>query len=343
MLSKKYVLRVPDLEKIRKGQKEAVSVKVKLDDADRDALIEAGYHPTAIKSETQYKYPKSWQGDASLYVFLLLQDLAKGRMFNSLRYPCFCLIKHSVFGQELTPKQKVALESLSVPKRIEENLTQASPPEETVVEEENKPIREKIVIAFTASAPQIGKTQTSIRLAKYLQETTDYSVTSYTIAEYIRDILASVATFLDKDASRFFENYDQKDVVRTFENESIPFKTRDLLCDFSILMQKYYGTNIWGQTAISNISEFNEDIIVIDDLRRPDEYDILRKQYGENLITVYLDKVDVENKQRNENLSEAAQAFEAKLKKEDMDLSFTFNEDWSNIDELFEKIKTKLV
>ena len=72
------------------------------------------------------------------------------------------------------------------------------------------------------------------------------------------------------------------------------------------------------------------------------KYEVIKKHFGARLITVYLDKVDVENKQVNANLSDAAKAFESKLNKEDMDIQFTFNEDWSNLPDLISLIKDKL-
>ena len=164
----------------------------------------------------------------------------------------------------------------------------------------------------------------------------------HTIAEYIRQMLVGVADDLDVDSSRFFENYHLKDQIIKFGNEPLEFKTRDLLCEFSILLQKFYGTDIWGQMAIKNIENYLANVVLIDDLRRPDEYEVIKKHFGARLITVYLDKVDVENKQVNANLSDAAKAFESKLNKEDMDIQFTFNEDWSNLPDLIKEIKDKL-
>jgi hypothetical protein len=133
-------------------------------------------------------------------------------------------------------------------------------------------------------------------------------------------MLVGVADDLDVDSSRFFENYHLKDQIIKFGNEPLEFKTRDLLCEFSILLQKFYGTDIWGQMAIKNIENYLANVVLIDDLRRPDEYEVIKKHFGARLITVYLDKVDVENKQVNANLPDAAKAFESKLNKEDMDI-----------------------
>lgn len=37
-----------------------------------------------------------------------------------------------------------------------------------------------------------------------------------------------------------------------------------------ILLQKFYGTDIWGQMAIKNIENYLANVVLIDDLRRPD-------------------------------------------------------------------------
>lgn len=334
MFSKKFLVRLPHIEKIRKGEVGVVDAIVKMDKSNWNKLVEAGYRPVIVKSELYYKYPQKWIGSIPLYLTLFLQDALKGNFFNSLRYPCYCTLKRDVYGKELTESEKKAIED------IKESDVIANEEDDLILPEPSQKQMEKVVIAFASSAPKIGKSETVKRLQAEL--ISDYTVMPHTIAEYIRQMLVGVADDLDVDSSRFFENYHLKDQIIKFGNEPLEFKTRDLLCEFSILLQKFYGTDIWGQMAIKNIENYLANVVLIDDLRRPDEYEVIKKHFGARLITVYLDKVDVENKQVNANLSDAAKAFESKLNKEEMDIQFTFNEDWSNLPDLIKEIKDKL-
>lgn len=118
---------------------------------------------------------------------------------------------------------------------------------------------------------------------------------------------------------------------------------RDLVCDLSDMVQKFYGEEVWAeivhtdllQRVEKNPSEAHN--IVIDDWRRLIESDYLHKQEKFNLVKVYLKKKGLKKK-----ASKASASYEGQIKPEDCDIVFEFTEDYSNYDEVIELIKAKL-
>jgi hypothetical protein len=331
MFPKKILLSLINLNALKKGEASFIDVLVRVDNKNLEKLLAAGYDPMQIVSSLSYKYPSKYPGDKLLYLYLFAQDVLKGRFFNESRPIAVAMMKQKIYNVPLTEKEK-QIYTANVGKEDE-----AQPK----VEETRPVFTGKKIIAFTSTAPRIGKTTTVNNLVDVFEEK-GYKVSTLTIAELIRTCLALVANLIGKDASRFFENYPEKDISKTFGNEEVPFKTRDLLCEFSIMIQKYYGVQVWGKAAAETLEETDANIIFIDDLRRKDELIALKEVFKEDLIVIQLDKEDVDGTQVNKELSAAAQAFESKLGVEDLDYQFTFNSDWSNTQDLVELIR-KLV
>lgn len=328
MFPKKVLLSLINLKDLKKGEASFLDVIVKVDNKNLEKLLAAGYDPMRIVSSLSYKYPSKYPGDKLLYLYLFAQDVLKGRFFNESRPIAVAMMKQKVYNVPLTEKEK--------------QIYAVNSNEEPTQNVEQVPVYTgKKIIAFTSTAPRIGKTTTVNNLVEIFEEE-GYVVSTLTIAELIRTCLALVANLVGIDASRFFENYAEKDISKTFGNEELPFKTRDLLCEFSIMIQKYYGVQVWGKAAAETLQDTDANIIFIDDLRRKDELIALKEVFKEDLIVIQLDKEDVDGTQVNKELSSAAQAFESKLGFEDIDYQFTFNSDWSNTQELVELIR-KLV
>lgn len=328
MFPKKVLLSLINLKDLKKGEASFLDVIVRVDNKNLEKLLAAGYDPMRIVSSLSYKYPSKYPGDKLLYLYLFAQDVLKGRFFNESRPIAVAMMKQKVYNVPLTEKEK--------------QIYAVNSNEEPTQDVEQVPVYTgKKIIAFTSTAPRIGKTTTVNNLVEIFEEE-GYVVSTLTIAELIRTCLALVANLVGIDASRFFENYAEKDISKTFGNEELPFKTRDLLCEFSIMIQKYYGVQVWGKAAAETLQDTDANIIFIDDLRRKDELIALKEVFKEDLIVIQLDKEDVDGTQVNKELSSAAQAFESKLGFEDIDYQFTFNSDWSNTQELVELIR-KLV
>ena len=328
MFPKKVLLSLINLKDLKKGEASFLDDIVRVDNKNLEKLLAAGYDPMRIVSSLSYKYPSKYPGDKLLYLYLFAQDVLNGRFFNESRPIAVAMMKQKVYNVPLTEKEK--------------QIYAVNSNEEPTQNVEQVPVYTgKKIIAFTSTAPRIGKTTTVNNLVEIFEEE-GYVVSTLTIAELIRTCLALVANLVGIDASRFFENYAEKDISKTFGNEELPFKTRDLLCEFSIMIQKYYGVQVWGKAAAETLQDTDANIIFIDDLRRKDELIALKEVFKEDLIVIQLDKEDVDGTQVNKELSSAAQAFESKLGFEDIDYQFTFNSDWSNTQELVELIR-KLV
>lgn len=323
MLSKKLLVSLVNMKDLKDGNVSFVDIIMKVDNKNLEKLLAAGYDPMRIVSALSYRYPAKYPGDKLLYLYLFAQDVLKGRFFNESRPIAVAMIKQKVYNLPLTDKEK--------------QICGISDEEKDVELEKTNPHTFKKIIAFASTAPRIGKTTTVNNLVDIFTER-GYEVETLTIAERIRTCLALIAGMVDIDASRFFENYAEKDISKTFGNEVSPFKTRDLLCDFSLMIQKYYGVQVWGKAAANTLLDSDANIIFIDDLRRKDELNVLKQEFKENLIVISLDKEDVDQLQVNNDLSTAAQAFESKLEDSDFDYKFTFNSDWSNTEDLVELI-----
>ena len=328
MWSKKILLSMLNLKDLKEGNVSFIDIIMKVDKKNLEKLLEAGYDPMKIVASLSYKYPAKYPGDTLLYLYIFAQDLIKGRFFNESRPLALAMLKQSVYNIPLSDKEKQNYGFDSE----EEVIT-------TSVEKQTNPHTFKKIIAFSSTAPSIGKTTLVNTLIDQLTEE-GYSVDSLTIAERIRSCLVLLANVIDKDSSRFFENYFEKDISKTYGNETIPFKTRDLLCEFSLLVQKYYGIDVWGKAAANTLLESDANIIFIDDLRREDEFQVLKETFKQDLIVISLDKEDVDNNFVKSQLSDAAKAFEAKLNSDHFDYSFTFNSDWSNTPELIKLVKS---
>lgn len=329
MLSKKILLTMINLNDLRKGEASFIDIVMKVDQKNLEKLLAAGYDPMKIVSSLSYKYPAKYPGDKLLYLYIFAQDVLKGRFFNESRPLAVAMLKQRVYKIPLTEKEKQIYGSDDV---VGDNV-------DSDIMEKTNPHTFKKIIAFASTAPRIGKTTTVNNLIEIFEDK-GYTVETLTIAERIRTCLTLVASLIDTDATRFFENYAEKDISKTFGNEVLPFKTRDLLCDFSLMIQKYYGVQVWGKAAANTLLESTANIIFIDDLRRKDELNVLKQTFGDDLIVIELDKEDVDKTQVNNELSTAAQAFESKLDRSNFDYTFTFNSDWSNTPDLVKLINT---
>ena len=121
--------------------------------------------------------------------------------------------------------------------------------------------------------------------------------------------------------------------------------TRDLVNDTSDQLQNITNENLWAGYARRDIvfktvnqnNTKNDCILIYDDFRRPLEYNYLKNNLDPkvyNIITIYLDKEG--------NKSQVNTTHEGQLVDFPFDIKFIFKEDYSNIDELFSKIKNLL-
>lgn len=110
------------------------------------------------------------------------------------------------------------------------------------------------------------------------------------------------------------------------------------------MVQEFYGNEIWADILKNdNLKTINlkkevpdNYTIIVDDWRRPTESDyLLNSEF--NIIKVYLSKEGVKQKP-----SKGSSHYEGLIKPEDCDIVFTYNEDYSNFEEIIGLIQNAI-
>ena len=278
-----------------------------------------------VKDSNSYYIPQDPpKNPKMLYWFLLWQDIKRGKVFNSNRNSFYLMVKQQ-YGFELTSKEKQIVEEYKNYQDDEvENLN--------ISGFENLHKTNIKIILLSSRTANIGKSTLADTLVKELP---DSSKTSF--ANAIRFSVADTLNNIGIDKDIFEpEYYTKTKGVKTKHDESFnKFVTRDLLCDFSDVIQIHLGEQCWAKAMVSTITELNTQYIIIDDLRRNIELEYLQSVYGkENIVSVYLDKEDV-----NPIISKTANNYEGQVNPDTYTIKFTFNKDWSNTDQLISQIK----
>lgn len=191
------------------------------------------------------------------------------------------------------------------------------------------------VILLASSAPQVGKSSLARTLVQMLEGCRTMAF-AYPIKEISYNLYKDVMQQFDKDVEVSFQDYCQgkKEIPLTDIFSSTP---RHQYCDISLLLSNLTSDTIWGDLAAYRLFRFSAldvNTVIIDDWRRPVELQVLQQNKDLNIITIYLDKEDVVQYKG----TEATEAFEGKISKEDCDISFTYAKDWSNSQELLDLI-----
>ena len=215
------------------------------------------------------------------------------------------------------------------------------------------------VILFSSNGNNIGKTTTANRLKEFLDNKyTSVNIFNNSFADPIREITKSLygILFNDDKSCSFEQLYTQeyKNVPLSVIFGEDRFKDypelkeksiRDLVNDISDQLQKITNENLWAGYARRDIifksttqNKIGDNCIFIyDDLRRPLEYNYLKKNLDSNvynIITVHLDKEG--------NKSQVNTSYEGQLKDFNFDIKFTFKEDYNNLKDLFTLITNKI-
>ena len=359
-MAKKQQIILPSLTKSSKDNVVLFPLTTKLEKHNLELLENHGY--TIYENVSEDKYKLLEPSDSFIFPFLLymslfVQDILRtGRFFNDLRYPYYVLFLKTIYNKPLNEKQQKIFndffengdkdfsvsdesgnQSFYTP--LKEN--QKNSIEENIVSEKN--IKQTKVVLFSSENVGTGKTETANQLVDFL---TNKNLDSFKLSfmDETRDQLASIFYGLGLDPDTWSGDlYNQN---KNFIKEYKPygsFKLRDLLCDYSDLLQKHLGVDVWAKCLYNTISNSDSDVVVVDDLRRDIELEYLINTIGkENIITVFLTK-DQDEKAQNINLSEVALKYQGKLNPLMFDIQFNFNSDWSNSNELIQRIYDKLV
>lgn len=348
-MAKKHQIVLPSLTKSTKEKLAFFPLTTKLDKHNIELLNQHGYKVNHGIQEVIYKLlPHSIFKPYLLYAFIFLQDLIKGRIVNSERYPYFLLFLKSVYNVDLNKKQSDVFDdffksqksvSFSYNGKQElvgldsEVLTKDTPAEDIPTE---SPPRNKKIILLSSNTIGVGKTTTSNKIVEQLT-----NAKRVAFAGFIREQLSLIFQISGIDPK-----YLQEPTYSTVKNkptivdeEYNPIVIRDLLCDYSDLVQKHFGENYWATSMLDYVLDSDYDYFLVDDLRRPIELNYLKQTFGEeNILTVYLTKVDKEVAK----LSETSSNYEGQLDPSIFDIQFEFNSDWSNTNELIDLIKSKI-
>lgn len=349
-MAKRHRVVLPSLSKSSKKKVVGFSLLTKLEPRNVKLLEEHGYEVTANVKVTEYKLlpPRLFQ-PFLLFVYMILQDFLKGRPFNSNRYPYYLMFLVAVYQKELSPKQQKVLDShlkesqreiqvngksftFKTPSVKEEKQAVVNTPPVVV-----EPTPKKIIL-IASSYAGVGKSVFSNSLVESIGEDTALKLA---FMDELRGQLAYLFSISNLSPDAFFpENYNKtKNVAYRYSEDIDPFVLRELICDYSDLLQKYFGKTYWASQTTDFMKNTDSKVFVIDDLRRPIELDYLRKQFGaENIITVYLTKEDAIKPE----LAGSSLAYEGLLDPNEFDIQFEFNSDWSNTTDLIKTITERL-
>lgn len=189
------------------------------------------------------------------------------------------------------------------------------------------------IILLASSAPQVGKSTFADTLLKTIPNSVKYSF-AYPIKEITYNLYSDVMSKFGKQPEVSFLEYSQtkKELPLTDVFKTTP---RHQYCDGSLFLTSLATDTVWGDLARHNINtlDIGAETVIIDDWRRATELDCLTPYF--NCKTIYLDKVDVIPYKG----TTATESFEGQINRDECDLQFVFNEDWSNTEDLINKVK----
>lgn len=107
------------------------------------------------------------------------------------------------------------------------------------------------------------------------------------------------------------------------------------MCDFSDLIQAYYGKYIWASQVYNDIKD--NQIVIVDDWRRLTESDFLEMKEDVVVTTIYLSKPD-----KQVNPSEKSSSYEGNIHPGHCDIQFTYNSDYSNFEDVIGLIQNAI-
>lgn len=350
-MAKRHRVVLPSLSKSTKGKVVGFSLFTKLEPRNVQLLEEHGYEVTDNVKVTEYRLlaPRLFQ-PFLLFVYMLLQDFLKGQPFNSNRYPYYLMFLVSIYNQDLSEKQTKKLDEYlgESQREMQINGKTFTFKKTSSVKEEKQDVvntppavvepTPKKIILIASSYAGVGKSVFSNSLVESIGEDTALKLA---FMDELRGQLAYLFSISNLSPDAFFpENYNKtKNVAYRYSEDIDPFVLRELICDYSDLLQKYFGKTYWAAQATDFMKNTDSNVFVIDDLRRPIELDYLRKQFGaENIITVYLTKEDAIKPE----LAGSSLAYEGLLDPNEFDIQFEFNSDWSNTTDLIKTITERL-
>lgn len=189
-------------------------------------------------------------------------------------------------------------------------------------------------VLLAAQGNGVGKSYTANLLKKELEEL-GYKVMIRSFADGVREHLHNVFEALSVGAINPFskEHRDlynaQKNGPYTYDTSYPPIHLRELLCDYSDVIKKHFGLQVWGRQLLLSTCDPKIDFVIVDDFRTTDEFKALSDN---NTYTIYLKK---EGYQLDLG---ASGRYERQLQDFVFDLTIEFKEDYSNTNENIQHI-----
>ena len=212
------------------------------------------------------------------------------------------------------------------------------------------------LILFASNGNNIGKTTTSKKFTEFLSnniDTENHLTQVKSFANPIREISKTYFNILFSNPMGItFEDLYKRDNKNKPLKEFFPeeyfkiypqyeeYNIRDIVNLFSDQIQLLSSPYVWANYALKDINNLidiscSNNVIIYDDFRRPLEYTYLKENLENvKILTIYLDKKDVTNQVNT--------TYEGNLSDFPFDIKFTFNNDYSNLNELFFTIKDLL-
>ena len=189
------------------------------------------------------------------------------------------------------------------------------------------------ILLIASSGQRVGKTYLANELVsrKLFSERDGFAIYIKKLSYDIHQNLSYIN--LTKD-----EFYQDKKDDKILNGKS----PRDLVCDFSDLAQKFYGSDVWaeiiGQDAEHKSAKDSNYRLVVDDWRREIESDYFKDKPQFNIIKVYLDIADKKSKPSKTSLS-----YEGQIDPKSCHIHFTYDKNYSNFEQLIELIEARIV
>lgn len=192
-------------------------------------------------------------------------------------------------------------------------------------------------ILLSSEGNGVGKTYSSDLIAKELRSN-GKKVLVASFADSIRTQLESVFKSLHADINPFIHKdlYNQvKNKEYNYKSEYNNVKLRDLICDYSDVIQKHFGDKVWGLQLYYNYKNFDVDYLIVDDFRRLSEFSgLASKVDSKDIFTIFLKKEDY----KYESFNSSSDNYERQLDSSSFDLELSYKNDYSNTNEIIDTI-----
>lgn len=189
----------------------------------------------------------------------------------------------------------------------------------------------KLIILIYSPSPSTGKTTF-----------TEYFVNSAKHGNYLHESFAgnikerAYNAFRDDLEYITGESLNYQEFCQEYKDvkiDKINLTPRELVISYSEMAKKIFGRDVWVKLLKRDLELYEFDVCVIDDWRLPEDYNYLQSP-NYKIIKVYLDKEDL----ADNKLSFLANTYEGKISPDLCDYHFTFKNDWSNHQEIEDKL-----